>query len=271
MELRKAEIEQVVSALQSGQSMLVLGEPGAGKTTVGERVSAKLGAEGYTVAIASYSGSAKETLIDIAECLDVPLVTDDEKPKQLTAQQLRESLLGYLTKPKVLLIADDAHRWTASLRYWLEDVLRGKGLLLLLATNPPPKDIFVKLPLVELPPLKDDEIRTLMQLEASAHEIKLGTKEFAELQQRAGNNPALAKRVVHEAMLGISETQSTEHYQYIDGTLFLIALLTCLGIVRLIGLGMGDKMLYVLGGVLTLAALILRSLLYAANRRSRKL
>ncbi|HEY9645989.1 MAG TPA: hypothetical protein V6C88_06455, partial [Chroococcidiopsis sp.] len=63
---------------------------------------------------ASYGGSAKETLVAIAEQLGVPTETDDEKPRPLTAQQLREELSKALTVPKTLLICDNAHRWSAS-------------------------------------------------------------------------------------------------------------------------------------------------------------
>lgn len=232
MDLREAEIKQVTTILQSKQSVLVLGEPGSGKSTLGERVRVLLEDDGFSVAIASYGGSAKETLTQIADQLDIPTVTDDERPKPLTAEQLRKELLKNIVHPKTLLVCDDAHRWSASLRYWLEDVLRGGGLLLLLATNPPPKDIFVKLPMVELPPIKDEEIRALMQVEAIAQNIMLAPGELANLQQRAGNNPALAKRVIHEAALGLNETQSTEHYQYVDGTPFLVALIALVSIVR---------------------------------------
>ncbi|NJL56516.1 ATP-binding protein [bacterium] len=250
----------------------MIGEPGAGKTTVGMKTKERLEAEGFTVAIASYSGAAKETLTAIADQLGVSTVSDDEKPKALTAAQLRESLLKAIPKPKTLLIVDDAHRWSASLRYWLEDISRAGGLLLLLASSPvPPKDIFVKIPRIELSPIKDEDIRALMKAEALSYDARLEPKELAELQQRAGNNPALAKRVIRETVLGITETTTGDHYQFIDGTPFLVALLMLVGIIRFIGLGLGDKALYVLGGVFTLAALLIRALLYAANRGSRRL
>jgi hypothetical protein len=257
--------------LLKAQSLLVLGEPGAGKTTVGNRVKELLEDSGYTVAIASYAGAAKETLTAIADQLGVDTMTDDERPKQLTAAQLRDTLLQELRSPKTLLIADDAHRWSASLRYWLEDLHRAGALLLLMAWEPQPKDIFQKLPIFELRPLPDEQVRDLMYTEAEAHGRSLSIRELAELQQRAGNNPAIARRIVRETILGLGEERSQQHYQYIDGTPFLVALLMTVGVVRLVGLGMGDKALYVMGGSLTLAALIIRSVLYAANRGRRKL
>jgi hypothetical protein len=125
--------------------------------------------------------------------------------------------------------------------------------------------------MMTLAPLKDDEVRELMKQEAIAHDARLDPRQLAELQQKAGNNPALAKRIVRETVLGISELETSQHYQFIDGTPFLVALLMLVGIVRFLGLGLGDKALYVLGGMLTILVLILRAVLYAANRGSRRL
>jgi len=270
--LREDELNQVSAALLNHQSMLVLGEPGAGKTTLGKRIRSQFEANGFTVAIADYSGSAKETLVDICEQFDIPIITDDEKPKPLTAQQLKEELLQNLPLGKRLLILDNAHRFPASLRYWLEDCLEEGSLLLLLAYAPPAKDIFLKLPRIEMKPLQNNEIRTLMYQEALAHGATLEAGKFAELQQRAGNNPALARRLVREEILGLGEVvEESEHYQYIDGTPFLIAGMTCLGIIRLVGLGLGDKALYIMGGVFMILAIVLRVILYRANKRSSRL
>lgn len=271
MELRQAEVEQVTGALSAQQSILVLGESGSGKSWIARRVAEQLQQQRYQTAIATYCGAAKETLVSIADQLDVPTVSQDDRPKPLTAEQLRKELLKHLPAPKTLLIIDDAHRFPASLRYWLEEVLREGGLLLLLADQPPAKDIFLKMPRIEMQPLKNDQIRSLMYQEALAHGMTLNPSQFAELQQRAGNNPALAKRVVHEALLGIGESQSTDHHQYVDGTPFLVAGLTAIGIIRFVGLGLGDKSLYIIGGIATLAAIAIRTVMYTVNRRSSRL
>nr|WP_242020375.1 AAA family ATPase [Nodosilinea sp. FACHB-131] len=253
-----------------GQSLLVLGEAGSGKSVLGIEIAKRLGSN-YQVAIASYAGSAKQTLMAIAEDLGVPTETCDERPKPLTADQLRVEIAKDMNCGRRLLIADDAHRWPASLRYWMEELLRGKGLLLLLADRPPARDVFLKLPRMELDPMTPDQIRTIMYAEATAQGMAINPTKFADLQQRVGGNPALAKRVVHEELLGIGEEMSTDHRQYIDGTPFLIAGLSAIGIVRFIGIGLGDKALYIVGGVATLLALTLRTLFYTLNRKSTRL
>lgn len=270
VEFRENDLAQVISSLLKGQSLLVLGESGSGKSVLGLEVKHRLGGE-YRIAVVSYSGSAKQTLIAIAEALGVPTETADDRPKPLTADQLRVEIAQDMNGGRRLLIADDAHRWPASLRYWMEELLRGKGLLLLLADRPPARDVFLKLPRMELEPLTADQIRTLMYAEATAQGMAINPTKFADLQQRVGGNPALAKRVVHEELLGIGEEMSTDHRQYIDGTPFLVAGLSAIGIVRFVGLGLGDKALYIIGGVATLLALTLKTLFYSINRKSTRL
>lgn len=270
VEFREDEIDQVVGSLVKGQSLLVLGESGCGKSVMAAEIAARLGSE-YRVAVAAYAGSAKQTLIGIADAFGVPTDTGGEKPKPLTADQLRGAIRDEMAGGHRLLIADDAHRWPASLRYWMEELLRGEGLLLLLADRPPARDIFLKLPRIELEPLSPEQIRTLMYAEATARGMGINPSRFAELQQRVGGNPALARRVVHEELLGIGEEMSTDHRQYIDGTPFLIAALSAIGIVRFVGMGLNDKALYIVGGVATLAAISLRTLFYSVNRKSSKL
>jgi adenylate kinase family enzyme len=269
--IREQEATQITEALLSGQSLLVLGEPGAGKTSLAVEVQSRLKGQGYQTAIATYSGSAKELLEELCDQIGVDLLTDDEKPRKKTATQLKADLLDRFTCNKTLLIADDAHRWSSSLRYWLEDIWRAKGLMLLLAWEPSPKDIFTKLPIVKLESLKDDEVRAIMRDEAQRQGVTISIAEMARLQAAAGNNPAIAKRVIREAALGLSNDNSAHHYQYIDGTPLFLALLCCVGMVRFIGLGLGDKAIYMIGGMLTLLTLALRAILYSANRGGRKL
>ncbi|WP_169617373.1 ATP-binding protein [Nodosilinea sp. P-1105] len=270
LDFRDAELGQIVSSLAKGQGLLVLGESGSGKSELATAIAKHFESQ-RKVAIATYGGSAKECLVTIAEALDVPTFTADDKPKPLTAEQLRKELLYDLRGGRALLIVDDAHRFPASLRYWLEDVLKQGGLLLLLADRPPARDVFLKLPRMELEPLTPDQIRTVMYQEATNQGLAINPSRFADLQQRVGGNPALAKRVIHEELMGIGDEMSTDHRQYIDGTPFLIASLSAISIVRFIGIGMGDKALYMVGGIAMILAMTLRTLFYSLNRKSTRL
>lgn len=271
MLLYKRELDQVCGALRSGQSMLVLGEAGAGKSTLAEQVKDVLGDEGYRVAIGIYLGSAKSTLQGICEELEVPTTIDlGDKEKAMTLEELRCELAKHLVLSKYLLIVDDAQRFPASLKYWLEAVLKDGALMLLLADRPPAAGIFLKMPRIEMDSLQTDVVRALMSKEALDQGMTLSAGDFAELEQRVGGNPALAKRAVREYALGLGEG-GTDHRRYVDGTPFLIAALSIIGVVRFIGLGLGDKALYIVGGIATIAAISLRTLFTQANRKSNKL
>jgi energy-coupling factor transporter ATP-binding protein EcfA2 len=272
--MREQEAAQIAEALSRGQSLLVLGEPGSGKSTLAGTVRSRLMNHGYTVAIGTYSGSAKETLNDLADQLGVDLAYVDAngKAKNKTAQQIRGDILKELTTSKSLLICDDAHRWSASLRYWLEDCWRAGAILLLLAYQPKSEGIFAKLPLTELSAIADQDIRKVLMTEAEAHGLKLSIQELASLQSRAGNNPTIAKRIIKEATLGISGDRGANgHYQYVDGTPLLLSMLLCIGMIRFVGLGLGDRSLYIMGGLLTIVGIAIRTALYAANRGGRRL
>ena len=124
--MREAEVQQVSDALLSGESLLLVGEPGSGKTMLGEAVRSRLEKAGYTVGMVKYSGSAIDTLKELCEPLSVDTTYDDGngRPKNKTATQLRADLKDELSKQGNCLIADNADRWSASLRYWLEDCWR---------------------------------------------------------------------------------------------------------------------------------------------------
>lgn len=268
--LFETEILKTCHSLDQGESVLLIGEAGSGKSYIAEKVRRHFEGQGWTTAVATYGGSAKQTLLDLCEALGVPTVTDDEKPKNLTAEGLRQALLRCVVQARHLLVVENSQRFPASLRYWLEDVLDAQGLLLLTATDPPARDLFLKFPRIAVPPLSADEVRSVMYAEAQALGITLSAAKYAELQQRVGGNLRLAGQILREDKIGIAAAQQSDHQaQYVDGTPFLVAGLSTVGIIRFIGIGLGDKALYLLGGIATIAAFSLRTLFYAANRRSK--
>lgn len=118
IDFRETELEQLVSSLSKQQSLLVIGEAGSGKSALAKAIAEQFRSK-WAVAIATYGGSAKQTLIGIAEALDVPTVEVTEKGRErpLTAEELRVELLEVLKVGRSLLIVDDAHRFPSSLRY----------------------------------------------------------------------------------------------------------------------------------------------------------
>ncbi|WP_421655741.1 ATP-binding protein [Leptothermofonsia sp. ETS-13] len=208
LDFRETELEQIAASLGKGQSLLVMGEAGSGKSELGQAIAQRFPRS----VVATYGGSAKQTLMGIAEAFGIETETEEGKPRKLTAEILRAEILDLMKGGQRLLIADDAHRWPASLRYWLEDVLRAGGLMLLLADHPPAKDIFLKMPRLELEPLSADQVRSLMYAEAVNKGMALSPSRFAELQQKVRGNPGLAVRVIQEELMGLSESEAADHY-----------------------------------------------------------
>lgn len=275
-QLHTRPCEQAIAALVEGESILVLGEPGSGKSVLGERVKKALEGQGFTVAMGVYLGSNKELLREIAQMLGVPIEEelDSGKTRQLTVDELRREIGLELKQPDRVLIADDAERWPQSLRLWLEDCWKRepKPRLLLLSDRPPATGIFVKVPRIELGQATGEEIRGIMVEEAQKFGQTLPARELATLQERVGGNPALARRVVRERLLSLeSEAGEGDHYRYVDGTPFLIAAMGAVALVRFVGLGLGDRSLYLLGGVALTVTIIFRIVMSAVNKKSTRL
>lgn len=264
---RSKEKRRVVAALTANSSLLVVGEAGSGKSVLGEAVTEELEQLGYTVAIA-YPMTVKQTLLSIAEQIGVE--TESLEGKALTVQGLQEAIAEFLGDNTAFLIFDNAHRLQVSLRCWLEELHSQGQPLLLIATFPPARDIFLKLPRIELQPLSDRAIREIMQESAAELGLSLKPGQLANLQQRVGGNPMLARRVVREEYLGLEDT-APDHQQWIDITPLIIATLMCLVLVRFLGLGFNSTTLYLLGGILTVIAGVVRILLYSLPRSKGKL
>jgi hypothetical protein len=76
-------------------------------------------------------------------------------------------------------------------RKGLELLLSTKAVVLVLATWPPTKDLFLKLPRLELDPLPEAPIRDCIQNAATELGIRLKPRQVSNLMERCGGNPML--------------------------------------------------------------------------------
>mgnify|MGYP006196540619 CR=1 FL=1 len=99
--------------------------------------------------------------------------------------------------------------------------------------------------------------------------FSLTPSKIARLQSIAGSNPMLAKQAVQEAKLGrhFPEGKGSE---YINVAPFINAIFTALGIIRFVGLGLGDRSLYIFGGIAMLIAISLRYMGIGLNQAARR-
>lgn len=226
------------------------------------------------VAIVGYSGSMKVFLNSIGSQLGIELTKPKLNSKgeevgesPMGTDEMKEELACNL-KGKLLII-DDAQTIPNSIRLWLEQLHKEGNQLLIFSITDPAKGIFLRLGKMELPQPTELQIRHLMQCEAIALNLSLSPSRLAALQRRTGKNLMLAKKVIRDESLGISS--GIEHRDYVDISPFIMAALAGLAVVRFIGLGMGDRTLYIVGGVAMVTGLMLKYLARGLTRNRKRL
>jgi hypothetical protein len=112
---------------------------------------------------------------------------------------------------------------------------------------------------MELDLPKDKQIREIMKDEAQRLGLQVSDRKLAELQSYVGKNPMLARKAIQNEYLGLNK-QNPQHTNYVVIMPIIIAILMGFGIVRFIGLGTGNKSLYIFGGVTLVAGMTLRQL-----------
>lgn len=264
---RDEQKKRIVGCLLAICSLLVVGAPGIGKTTVMESVVSELTGKGFLCAVVTPT-TPRQFLLSIAHQLGVE--TENLEGKRRTISELMEDIPQFLSKNTAFLIIDDADRLQIQLRCWLEKLYDQGQPMLLLASYPPDKDIFRKLPPLELEPLNYQQIREIMQHQCRKLNIQLSDSTLAILQQRCGGNPMLAQRVVKEEYMGLEES-APDHRQWLDGTPCLIALLMIFTISRFVGLAFNNTSLYLIGGIVAVAVSILQLFIYSLPRKSSRL
>ena len=241
-----------------------MGEAGTGKGDFALAVHEEMTGE-FNSAIATYKGSIKKFFIAIAMQLGCP--TEDERDKALTVDALKEEILANCGED-ILLIFPEAKRLTTSIRYWLEDMISVGARVVCFAVANPGRDIFLDMLEIELELPSDAHIRLVMAAEAQRVGLQIDKSRLAELQPLAGRNPMLARKIIKNESLGLKQDKP-EHTQYVVIMPIIIAALMAFGIVRFIGMGTGNKGLYITGGVCLVTGMALKQLGSVKGARKR--
>lgn len=258
---REQEKTRIVAALRAASSLLVVGASGCGKTTLAKFVCDELKDLNLSLAFSSPS-TAKVFFQEIAAQLSI----DTEQ----TTNALQTAITERLKDERAFLIIDDAHRLQVGVRIWLENLLRDNHQILLFAVPPPPKDVFLKLPRIELRDLKNSQIRELMTTTASELNATLSRAQLAELQSRVGGNPMLARRVINEEFLGLDDT-APDHQKWIDGLPLLLAGMLCFAFIRIMARGFQMRDLWMFGMIISIALGITRLLMRSLPKQTNRL
>ena len=242
----------------------MLGETGTGKGDFALALHEEMAGE-YQSAIATYKGSIKKFFIAIAMQLGCP--TENDEGKAMTVDALKEEIL-LNTGEDTLLVFPESKRLTTSIRYWLEDMISAGAKIVCFAVVNPNKDIFLNMIEIELALPSDAHIRLVMTAEAQRVGLKIDQSRLAELQPLAGRNPMLARKIIKNEALGLKQDKP-EHTQYVVIMPIIIAALMAFGIVRFIGMGTGNKGLYITGGVCLVTGMALKQLGSVKGARKR--
>jgi hypothetical protein len=244
---RSQEKARIIAALKANGSILMCGDEGSGKTVLMDAVRDELVAQGYLVGFIPTPATQRQMLISICEQLEIETI--DLEGKALTVEKLRWAVGDYLrAQPATFLIFDDAHQLDPKFRSWLKGLQRQKVSLLLVATKPPRTDVFLNTPPLILKPLPDYAIRDLMTAAATSRGLDLTAGQIANLQQRAGGNPALAVRSIDEEYLGL-DVEAGDRGDYFDVTPLFILVSTGFVMLRFFAVGTDSKLLYVIAGM----------------------
>jgi len=256
------------AAIQSGHSVLVLGEAGSGLDGFARAMYDRCTGE-FNCAIATYKGSSKVFFHSLAEQLDIPTEVegDNGRTRALTMDALKEEIAQNVNAETVLIFPE-AKRLTTGIRYWLEDLIANGVRVVCFAAANPSRDIFLEMLEIELELPSDRRIREVMETEAHHQGITLSQSRLAELQPLAGRNPMLAKTVIRREKLGMRQDQ-VEHTQYVVIMPIIIAALFSFAVVRFIGMGTGNKALYITGGICLVSAMALKQLGQVRGARKR--
>ena len=253
-----------MDAVRAGNSVIVLGEAGTGKGEFAVALHEEMSNE-FTSAIATYKGSIKKFFQAIAMQLGCP--TENDEGKAMTVDALKEEIL-INSGEDTLLVFPEAKRLTTSIRYWLEDMISAGARVVCFAVANPGKDIFLEMLEIELELPSDAHIRVVMAAEAQRQGLQISKSRLAELQPLAGRNPMLARKIIRNEKLGIKQDKP-EHTQYVVIMPIILACLMSFGIVRFIGMGTGNKSLYIFGGVSLVAGMTLKQLGSVKGARKR--
>ncbi len=215
------------------------------------------------VVTASYRGNLPKFLETFAEGIgcDVEVEDDKGKTKKLKGEELKKEIMLNVNESTVLIIPNcNLLSRCSSVVFWLEDLVNDRGLTII-GTSPIPlqKGVFMSMTEVELKNPSDRHIREVMESEARKLGLSINSARLSELQGLAGKNAALAKKLILQEYIGV-KPENPEHSNYLDISPIVISGLMTLGIVRFIGMGTGNKSLYIIGGVALILGMMLKQL-----------
>lgn len=217
--------------------------------------------DNFSIAKAIYKGSGKNFFKALANAFDIDTTMpkfnangEEIGEKQMTLDELKEEIAANIPAD-ALLILPEARRLSTGIRFWLEDL--SCRMCCFSLTNPN-RDIFLDMVEIELSLPDDRTVREAMEQEANSIGLNISAARFSQLQSYAGRNSSAARKIIRQEKLGL--TKDPNHNQYLDIAPLIMAAFCCVGIVRFIGMGTGNRSLYIIGGIAMMMGMSLKFL-----------
>lgn len=254
MTCRSNEEKYIFDILTKRQSLLLHGQWGVGKSFVAQRVTNLLQKAGHKAHYFRWSTPAGDFVKEICKALDLKTQNVDEETEKATRipqAQLLNDIGAEIRGGQHIIILDQAHSIPVAIRNHIGVWLESGAVLLLVATLPKRSEIYLKFPRYELPPLDYQRSVKLVLAAVRHYDIKLTSNQVRELATHGNGNPQFLIRAVKEQNIGI--LADPDQNEWIDGTPIVLGLLALLMVLRVVGMGLSDRNLIVMGGLGTAA------------------
>lgn len=197
--------------------------------------------------VCSYKSNTKQFLVDLGKYLEF-------SPEKTTIEAYKEAIAE--SADGQVIFVENAQRLPLSLRFWSAEI--GLRFVFQCPVHPR-KDIFLDCVAIDIPQFSAEEAASLIEIEAAAIGLRLSSRR---LQALAANclSPSAARVMVRREKLGLEHDFKHLPGEYLDISPLLMAGLAGFGILRFVGLGMGDRTLYIVGGTAMMVGLCLKYL-----------
>lgn len=254
--LREYEQKFLLDALSRKRSLLLYGQWGVGKTWLALRVQRQLCESGLTAHYLPWTSPVGDCIKAIATALDIPTTKNNlaDKEVRCTQAEILAAIGERLIETGDILILDKAHSIPVTLRNHIEQWLEQGATILLVATLPASKELYLKFPRWELKPLDYHSSYRLLLTTAAQLGIGIGQQELRQLATKGNGNPQFLLRSIVES--DIQADSDPDQKEWIDLSPVVLIGLCLLIVLRYAGQGLNDTNLVIMGGLATIAVRI---------------
>ena len=250
--LRNSEKIFITETLMRGQALLMFGDWGVGKTHLALQIKDSIPNSIYL----PWASPVGDFVKALAGYLSIdPTRQSNGRDVRKTQQELLVEIGDELAKTKPVLIIDKAQSIPVTLRNHAEQWIDRSVPILLVATLPQGRELYLKFPRWKLKPLSYWDSYRLVKELAVQKGVELSNHQIRAIASKGNGNPQLLLRAVNEKSIDI-ETEVDAATDWIDLTPVVLVMLCLLIVLRYIGQGVNNSNLVIMGGLAAVVARI---------------